>query len=843
MASANLATIPTGLTIDYIQTVGPGYSTPATFSAGTTYFVSGPVYCGFVVMESAVFKYPNSTGNGAVTAFIEVSGALTLKTSSYCPAIFTAGDDDSVGLTLDGTWNNYSGMTAGAWYANPSLNLTYNSASLSNMRFLYCQEAVKAGGTQTSAFTIKHAQFVDCLRAIKLEGGSGCGCGCCGTFLTGENILMAQVQYPITSSLPFTHSASFYHCTVDGTTTPPSQLITETGSYGALTFVNSIVANISIQTSGCAACLGNNLGFWNCPTAVQFGNTASRTVAPASPSPFQVVDFGAHYLSGNSPFRTQGTTSIPSGLLSDLKGRTTSPPISLMPQMSLSGQLTFFPQTPRYISGSPDLGYYYDVLDFTSGGMVVEGATITVLPGTAIGLRTDFYVGHGHYQPWIYYLGFDVWEGSQFISQGTPTSPITYASARYVQEGPYPWYVGDEYSLLAFDLDFVQQPSGDPSPILDFRFSNFYFFKEDYVFCGGQAEYEPIEFSYDSSATLNLQDCSLHGGGVNLGYPGYTYDQSGNPVYWTGLAGTLGWTNNLFESVDCNLTPSDDNAIWHWQPYPVSMTFYGNNNLLRNCRLRLSAATGAGVNWALRDNLFDKVTFQQDTATPLDHDHNGYWPCNSDELDPPDPNGPPNNTQLVADSGGATLPSTDVVLHSAPPYQSSTFGNYYLPTNTTLWSAGSQAPANVGLFHYTTRANQVKEGDETGGHMVNIGLHYVAANASGNPQDYDLDGIPDYVEDSNGNGSYDQVLETDWTHSQTVPGTADSLNSVYDNADLDGDAMVGSVEKLLGKAAARKRQPAHPEPTHNRGRARRGYVKRANQLLTSFKHRRPDLAG
>lgn len=46
--------------------------------------------------------------------------------------------------------------------------------------------------------------------------------------------------------------------------------------------------------------------------------------------------------------------------------------------------------------------------------------------------------------------------------------------------------------------------------------------------------------------------------------------------------------------------------------------------------------------------------------------------------------------------------------------------------------------------------------------MVDIGLHYVALTSGGQPLDEDADGLPDYYEDSNGNGSADSG-ETDWT--------------------------------------------------------------------------------
>ena len=53
-------------------------------------------------------------------------------------------------------------------------------------------------------------------------------------------------------------------------------------------------------------------------------------------------------------------------------------------------------------------------------------------------------------------------------------------------------------------------------------------------------------------------------------------------------------------------------------------------------------------------------------------------------------------------------------------------GRHYLPATAPLFGAGSRTPAKAGLYHYTTRTNQMKEGEEAAGHRVNTGLHYAA---------------------------------------------------------------------------------------------------------------------
>jgi hypothetical protein len=81
----------------------------------------------------------------------------------------------------------------------------------------------------------------------------------------------------------------------------------------------------------------------------------------------------------------------------------------------------------------------------------------------------------------------------------------------------------------------------------------------------------------------------------------------------------------------------------------------------------------------------------------------------------------------------------------------------------TLINAGSTNAAALGLYHYTVTTNLVN-GQEVpeGTNTVSIGFHYVAVDQYGNPLDSNGDGIPDYLEDANGNGIYDAGDQGDW---------------------------------------------------------------------------------
>ena len=163
------------------------------------------------------------------------------------------------------------------------------------------------------------------------------------------------------------------------------------------------------------------------------------------------------------------------------------------------------------------------------------------------------------------------------------------------------------------------------------------------------------------------------------------------------------------------------------------------------------------------------MNFIQDINQPLDFDYNGYWALTADSVGwnaNVHPWSVPNTNylQTTITLDGFTDGHNEQFFAAAPPYQSGTFGECSLPNNTVLSNAGSTNAAGLGLYHYTTQTNQFKEGSETSGHMANIGLHYIAANSYGQPMDSDNDGIPDYVENWNGDGNYSAHVgvETDW---------------------------------------------------------------------------------
>ena len=175
------------------------------------------------------------------------------------------------------------------------------------------------------------------------------------------------------------------------------------------------------------------------------------------------------------------------------------------------------------------------------------------------------------------------------------------------------------------------------------------------------------------------------------------------------------------------------NCLWERVALNLSSDKYDPDRFLFNNLVRVGSVSlynDGSATWIIKDNLFDQPTISQ--GGTIVHSNNAYV-SGSNRLTP-------NN-------------ANDVVLTNAPIYQTSYLGRYCYPTNggllSTLLNAGSRNSTNAGLYHYTVTTNQVKEASST----VDIGFHYVAMDSSGNPLDSDSDGVPDYLEDRNGDGN------------------------------------------------------------------------------------------
>ena len=138
--------------------------------------------------------------------------------------------------------------------------------------------------------------------------------------------------------------------------------------------------------------------------------------------------------------------------------------------------------------------------------------------------------------------------------------------------------------------------------------------------------------------------------------------------------------------------------------------------------------------------------------------------------------------------------TNDMVLSNSPAYQTSWFGRYYLPPGSSLINAGSTTADQVGLYHFTTQTNQTLETNS----IVDIGFHYVATDAFGNPLDANGNGSPDYLEDVSELGlSGPQILITVTT---PTPGVLylEPANIPIQASVTDWSGVITNVSFMVG---------------------------------------------
>ncbi|HEY5910947.1 MAG TPA: hypothetical protein VJA21_10135, partial [Verrucomicrobiae bacterium] len=260
-----------------------------------------------------------------------------------------------------------------------------------------------------------------------------------------------------------------------------------------------------------------------------------------------------------------------------------------------------------------------------------------------------------------------------------------------------------------------------PAPVINCRFTQFSI--------AGQAG--PHFNAPANTGPFNFTDCEFHGGKLLSAGP------------------TVNLTNCLLERVYTDLEPKDSPTTTY----------------MRNCLVLGGAFTFAPTNSFVQDNFFDKVSITN---------WNGYTGTNA------------YYSQASPYRRLQPTRSDDIVLTASPSYQAGPLGNYYLLSSSTLINAGfGGTTANqVGLYHYTVTTNivsgaQIKETNS----IVDAIFHYVATDTNGVPIDTDGDGLPDYLEDTNGNSTYQPTI--------------DVCN--WESPDTDGDGANDYIELSQGR--------------------------------------------
>jgi hypothetical protein len=701
---------------DYIFRKGLTYAVAATVQLTGTTIMEGGTVIKFVTSQ----PYP----------CLQVLGTLITEGERYDPIVLTSVDDLSVGYLFQG-----SGYPQPTFTGVPFLDLTLaGNVVLNHVVFRYADAAVSTPYLGTLA--VWDSQFFHCAAAVLNEFG-------------GVNSF---------------HNVLFAEC-YDAVYAFTNQFILEaeqiTADVNHVWESPGLPARVSVTNSIIYGSLGNALV-----------KSVVATALNPSATNFQTSGAGTYYLAENSALHRAGNPNISRRLWHSFRQQTTYAPLSLPALLTNSGSLTLAPRVPRYTNGAPDLGYHYDLLDYTAAQLVNFGS-ITLLPGTVMGTRNE---AVGSLYTW---WGFDLREGSSFSSHGLPSQRSIITDVQRVQEQDLP---APSIALLLADC---RRPPPAPGPVIDVAFTDFYAGIGYFHVCGGMDE-AGILNSDSSVVQWRMTDCTLVGGKVNLGVP----DNGNYGVAYTNYYGTatVEWRNSLFDRVGINLNPG---FYWYDGTVNVAMAFTARNNLFRRNSELVLGLSAAGADWLLADNVFEATEFYQYPAwfdhfapLPLAFDHNAYVPLKHFYFS--------NDAgQLVAATNSASG-QHDVVLNYPLPYTNAAFGHYYLTTLTPLYQAGSRPAGAAGLSEYTTFADQFRAPSNS---PVSIGLHYVAATNNSSlitnpaPLDTDADGVPDYVEAEHG---------TDLHNPMTDGVTNDTYNVAYDDVDLSGNGLVGRIKKALG---------------------------------------------
>jgi hypothetical protein len=625
-----------GLVLDYVTVTT---KSNMTFNGDTTYYVSGSAtLSGTTTFEGgSVIKCTNAPVSADR---LVITGPINCQSSSFRPLVITGKDDDSLGEVLENSTGNATTNYYGKFldFAGNT-----NAIDLHDLRIRHAYYGVNLDSS--SDVTLRHSQLTTNYAAV-VNGSGG--------RVRLRNVLVYDGRFAFGSA----GSNHVEHCTFHRLTNFRSS------GYTNAWLTNSLIISVT-----------NNVAYTGVGVVTNINEAGY----------FQSLLGGDHYLASNSSHRNAGTTEIDSNLLSELKYRTTYPPISLSSN-TISADATLWPQAERdgKNGDTPDLGYHYDPLDFiASGTTIASNVTLTVANGAAIGV--DYSVLDGSGNGWGFILN-----SGRFISQGSATASNIITRAHAVQEGA----LGNPGTRACF---YDGNTAGNGSCEVRTRFTEFHQLSGDGYMVYAGTKCSALEWTH--SRIYN---------------PSLVVDAS--------TSGTLicGVTNSYWErgGAQFGVSGAASNGV----------TVHLRNNLYRNFYQHF---IGGNTNWTVRDNLFDTMYTLDDHSIPVQNSYNAYYPTNT--------------TNFNLSGGTSNIALTNLT------YEIGSLGLYYLPTNSLLINLGSRTADLAGLWHFTTTTNQVKETNSP----VDIGLHWVAVYASGQPIDSDSDGWPDYLEDANGNGSLD----------------------------------------------------------------------------------------
>lgn len=441
-------------------------------------------------------------------------------------------------------------------------------------------------------------------------------------------------------------------------------------------------------------------------------NSTVVLLSPTSPV-YQVVGGGNYYLTNDSPYRDIGTTSINPTLLAALGTKTTYPPL-IYTSTDFTTNTTLSPQAPRD-TDVPDLGYHYDPLDYAFGGVVLT-TNLTVSAGTVVGWFQEFGSTYTSGQPY----GICLNDYASVMFNGTAIQPCWFVAHSMVQElGNGNWAKSGWMSGITLNgssVAFQPQIAGNFA-----KFST-------------PANLSCMRDNWDYGVAY-FSNCEF----FNAGAASYAPS-----IYWTNCLFFRTWISFWSQTASGSFT--FQNCTYNEGMLAVCRGYWQDPDTNTIWRVKNTAFNGTGFNW------YD--CFNGDTNY-TEFDYNSYNTNNLNWQSYPFPYPPVYG--ILETAGAHNVMTTNF------NWQSSWLGDFYLPDNSPLINAGSTTADQIGLYHFTTQTDQIKEANSA----VDIGYHYVAVDGSGNPLDNNADGLVDYQQDDNGNGLVDGS-EAPWLASPTI---------------------------------------------------------------------------
>jgi hypothetical protein len=324
--------------------------------------------------------------------------------------------------------------------------------------------------------------------------------------------------------------------------------------------------------------------------------------------------------------------------------------------------------------------------------------------------------------------GIQVPENGAINGQGLPTVMNRFVWYPSVQEQPTLLDSISTRTSALFDVSGATSSSAT-KPLLQFRFTDFPMLGLRQDFFKGDAH--PLNLK-----TLSVQDSWLRG--VNL------VVSSNAIAFGANAVPTASFVNNLFERSTVSVFNGYLTTGGSTYQNPIALSLY--NGLFYQSTFNLyyeDLSATSHPSWVIRDNVFDHGT----VSLTGDGSYSSYITKSFDGF--------------FSTTGSSQLTGTGDVTITALTYSTltATGWRWYQNTRTpTLHDVDAgRTGADGGLYHFTTKTS---EGKETTSNM-DLGFHYVVLGTGNLPADTDGDGIPDYLEDTNGNGNFD-TGETDW---------------------------------------------------------------------------------